>query len=132
MPRKFGANSFLTPTLAFDYTSVNYDIYTETGAGNLNLTVAQSDTSVAMTSAGVRLHKVVGGGSFVPEIRAALQYDLAGDEAEASSTFAGGGAAFTTKGAKIEQFPCISLTNRPEFSGFWTRNRAGSRDLGPE
>ena len=51
---------------------------------------------------GVRLHGVVG--NMIPELRASMQYDFASDEAEATATFAGGGSAFTTTGAEVEEF----------------------------
>ena len=33
-----------------------------------------------------------------------MQYDFASDEAEATATFAGSGAAFTTTGAEVQDF----------------------------
>ena len=97
-----GGTRYFTPSIGLSHASVEADTYTETGAGNLNLTVDQADTSVTLGTLGVRLHGVVG--DMIPELRASMQYDFASDEAEATATFAGGGAAFTTTGAEVENF----------------------------
>jgi uncharacterized protein with beta-barrel porin domain len=72
----------------------------------LNLTVDQENVDVALGKVGLRVHSImdgVGRGRLVPELRGGVHYDFAGDEAEATSTFSGGGAAFTTTGAEVEQ-----------------------------
>ena len=42
-------------------------------------------------------------GILTPEIRASLLYDFASDEAQATSTFAGGGAAFNLTGTNVAE-----------------------------
>ena len=101
MPKPLGATTFFTPTAGISWTHVTGEQYTETGAGSLNLVVNQEDLDTQIASIGAKLHNV--SGSFTSVLRAGIQYDIAGDEAEASSTFSGGGAAFTTTGAEIEQ-----------------------------
>jgi outer membrane autotransporter protein len=101
MPRPLGVNTFFTPTVGLSWTHVTGEQYTETGAGSLNLTVNQDDIDAQVASIGAKLHNV--SGSFTSVLRAGIQYDVAGDEAEASSSFSGGGAAFTTTGAEVEQ-----------------------------
>ena len=39
-----------------------------------------------------------------PSLRASVFYDLIGDQAEATTTYKGGGAAFDTSGADVEKF----------------------------
>ena len=101
MPRSISANTFITPTAGFSWTHVTADTYTETGAGSLNLTVNPEDVDVQLASVGLRLHNA--SGAVTTSIRGGIQYDIAGDEAVASATFTGGGAAFTTTGAEVEQ-----------------------------
>jgi len=68
--------------------------------------VKQKNVDVALGSLGVRLHTVTNlgiGRRVIPELRGSIQYDFAGNEAEATSTFTGGGAAFASKGAEVAQ-----------------------------
>ncbi|MCH2390120.1 MAG: autotransporter outer membrane beta-barrel domain-containing protein, partial [Nitrospinales bacterium] len=80
--------------------------YTETGAGVLNLKVNPEDITIAKASLGGRLHASVesSDGIFVPELRAKLMYDMAGDDGSSSNTFTGGGAAFQVEGMDVEEF----------------------------
>lgn len=45
----------------------------------------------------------IGRALLVPEMHANFLYDFAGDEAEASTVFTGGGAVFTNEGAEVAQ-----------------------------
>jgi outer membrane autotransporter protein len=103
IPIKVGSASFLTPHVGFSYTHVSSDSYTETGAGGLNLTVAPEDLTIALGIVGARYHvnMPTGDGILTPEFRGSVMYDLASDKAQSSSTFTGGGAAFTTTGADV-------------------------------
>jgi outer membrane autotransporter protein len=105
-PRPIGGGSFFTPYFSVSHTSTETDNYTETGGGNLNLTVSSADVSATIGTLGVRYHSVIAGGpgrTITPELSVALQYDFSSDEAVATGTFAGGGAAFTTTGAEVEE-----------------------------
>ena len=106
IPLRISNEAFITPTAGLSWTHVEGATYTETGAGSLNLTVAQEDVDVATGFFGVRLHSVMnlGIGKWVmPDLRASIQYDFVGDEAQATSAFAGGGAGFTTEGTSVER-----------------------------
>lgn len=105
IPRKVGPAAFVTPSASFQWTHVTNGSYTETGAGDLNLTVSPEDIDVALLTAGLRFHRSfkVGGGALVPEIRVKVLYDVAGDEGTSTSTFTGGGAAFQTSSADVAQ-----------------------------
>ena len=104
-PIKVGANHFFTPHVGFQYIHVDSESYTETGAGVLNLTVNPDDVDIALGIVGARYHfnMQTADGIVTPEVRASLLYDFAGDEAQATSTFAGGGAAFNLTGTDVEE-----------------------------
>lgn len=105
MPMNIGNGTFFTPTAGLAYTHVSSDSYTETGAGNLNLTVNPDDVDALLLSIGGKLATTIKSGTnvFIPEFRAGISYDLAGDEATATGTYTGGGAAFTTTGTENEE-----------------------------
>ena len=44
-----------------------------------------------------------GGGTWTPQIRTAVYYDFAGDEADSVSRFTGQNTTFTTKGGEVEE-----------------------------
>jgi uncharacterized protein with beta-barrel porin domain len=105
MPIEVAQNHFITPNAAFQYTLVDNETYTETGAGLLNLRVDQDKVHIALGRFGARYHtsQAMESGTFTPEIRTALLYDFAGDEGQSTSVFNGGGAAFSVQGADIVQ-----------------------------
>jgi len=105
IPVMVGSNSFLTPHVGFQYTHMSSDSFTETGAGDLNLTVIPEDLDIALGIVGARYHFNMPSenGTLTPELRGSVMLDFASDEAQSSSTFAGGGAAFTTAGADVAE-----------------------------
>jgi outer membrane autotransporter protein len=105
VPLNMGSNSFVTPNASFQWTRVMNEKYTETGAGVLNQTVTPEDIDVGMLTAGLRLHKIIKTNdkfSWVPELRASVLYDVAGDDPTSTSNFAGG-ATLQTAGATTAQ-----------------------------
>ena len=90
--------TYFTPTLGLNYTHVNNKEYTESGAGVLNLKIKPEDITIVKASLGGRLHTSIedSDGTFVPEMRAKLHYDMAGDDGSSTNTFTGGGAAFSS------------------------------------
>jgi outer membrane autotransporter protein len=105
MPINVEGNTFITPMAGLAYTHVSADSYTETGAGNLNLNVASDDVNSLVASLGAKLHTNIrhNNGMLVPSAKLGVTYDVAGDEAEATGTYTGGGAAFNVKGAEVEE-----------------------------
>ena len=105
MPMQVKTDVFVTPTAGLSYTRVSSDSYTETGAGNLNLKVKPDDVDVLIASLGARAHTHIkqGDGILVPSARAGLSYDFMADQATATGTYTGGGAAFKVKGMKAEK-----------------------------
>jgi outer membrane autotransporter protein len=95
----------MTPKVDATYTNIDNDGYTETGAGNLNLIVASSSNDILTARAGAEFtQRIVDGDAVtIPHINIMAGYDLKNDGGETSSTFTGGGSAFTTKGADPEK-----------------------------
>jgi outer membrane autotransporter protein len=106
MPIEVATNHFFTPNASFQYTLVENETYTETGAGNLSLRVDQDEVNVAMGVFGVKYHthSQMKSGSLTPEIRTALTYDFAGDDGTSTSTMNGGGPSFTPVGIDVVEF----------------------------
>ncbi|WP_169545771.1 autotransporter outer membrane beta-barrel domain-containing protein [Sneathiella aquimaris] len=105
VPVQIKGNAYITFEAGLDYTHVNTDSYTETGAGNLNLNVDSDNIDALIASLGARVHTRMkqGEGVLIPEFNAGVSYDLSGDEAVATATYTGGGAAFKTTGADVEE-----------------------------
>ena len=106
MPMELAENHFITPNASFQYTLVDNETYTETGAGSLNLRVSQDEINVALGVLGVRYHthQTINEGTLTPELRAGLTYDFAGDDGVSTNLFNGGGAAFENVGADVVEF----------------------------
>ena len=91
----------LTPLMSLQMMHLNLEDYTETEAGALNLKVERQSYNLFQTGLGVKvaypiLKKNV---SITPELHSKWLYDFAGDAQQITSSFAGGGASFVTKGA---------------------------------
>jgi len=96
----------VTPLASFQYSHLNLDSYTETGAGDLSLRVADQDYDQAQTGLGVKVSKAYQDqrrGTFVPELHAKWLYDFIGDEVATTNTFTAGGASFSTRGFEPAQ-----------------------------
>jgi outer membrane autotransporter protein len=95
----------MTPKIDASYTNIDNDGYTETGANNLNLIVGSSSNDILTARAGAEFTQriVEGDAVTIPHFNIMAGYDLKNDGGETSSTFTGGGSAFTTKGADPEK-----------------------------
>mgnify|MGYP000282305806 CR=1 FL=1 len=95
----------MTPKVDASYTNVDNDGYTETGANNLNLIVASSSNDILTARAGAEFtQRIVDGDAVtIPHVNIMAGYDLKNDGASTTSTFTGGGAAFTTTAADPEK-----------------------------
>ena len=105
MPVEVEPGHFVTATASLQYTLVDNETYTETGAGALNLRVDQDNVHQALGVIGAKYHinNEVDGGTFTPEARLSLTYDFANDEAVSTSNFTGGGPAFDVEGANVQE-----------------------------
>jgi|GEM_PF-953102 len=93
--------TLLTPSVSAGWTNFSSDNYTETGAGGASLEV-ESET-LNRVDVGVGLDaawdfQMDNGSKFTPTVGVGYSYDLIGDEIETTSSFTGGGAAFSTQG----------------------------------
>ena len=105
MPIEVDENQFITPKASFQYTLVDNETYTETGAGSANLRVDQDNVNQALAEFGLRYHtnSTMDSGTLTPELRASFTYDFANDEAVSTSNFNGGGATFQVEGANVQE-----------------------------
>ncbi len=131
IPLQIDGAAYFTPTAGLAYTHVVSESYTETGAGGLNQEVDLDSLNVLIGSLGAKFHTQVeySGGSLVPEIHAGVNYDFIGDEASASATFTGGGAAFTVEGAEVEQFGGNVGLGVTYDSGIWSLGAGYDADI---
>jgi uncharacterized protein with beta-barrel porin domain len=96
----------ITPVAGLEYTYLKQDGYTETGAGVLSLKVqGQSQDSIrSMFGAKVAIEKDIGNGfTMTPSLHVAWRHAFNDSGVDTTSTFTGGGAAFTTPGQKLAQ-----------------------------
>jgi autotransporter-associated beta strand protein len=90
------------PFISLQYTRLNVDGYTEKNAGALSLNVDSQAYNTLELGFGMKLASKIRTENFdlVRELRFRWLYDLIADNMETTSRFTGGGAAFTTKGAR--------------------------------
>jgi autotransporter-associated beta strand protein len=90
------------PFLSLQYTRLHVDGYTEKDAGALSLNVDSQAYNTLGLGIGMKLASKIRTEHFdlLRELRVRWLYDLIADDMETTSKFAGGGAAFTTKGAR--------------------------------
>jgi outer membrane autotransporter protein len=94
----------VTPSVRADYARVTTDSYTETGAGALNLTVPDATyDEMLLTLDAKAAHNLNASWQLFGNV--AVGYDFLNDQAQATSSFAGGGPTFVTNG--LEPSPWI-------------------------
>ncbi|WP_239090220.1 autotransporter outer membrane beta-barrel domain-containing protein [Marinomonas ostreistagni] len=87
----------LTPSVQLDYSHIENRRYTETGAGALNLSVSDDQIDAFVVSLqGDLMHEF--NDQWALLANAGVGYDLIDDDTSVTSTYAGGGTAFTTQG----------------------------------
>lgn len=93
------------PVATLRYTYIDQDGYTEDGAGALNLVVSGTDEdSLILGLDGVGTYKLDADGTYSVSVRGGIGYDVTNDRTIVTSTFAGGGGAFATRGMKADEF----------------------------
>lgn len=96
----------LTPTASLQYTHVDMDAYTETGAGGAGLVVGDQDFDAIDLGLGGQAAwnmPLENGGTLKPILRAKYIYRAGDDSVETTSRFIGGGTNFTTQGVKADK-----------------------------
>ncbi|MEJ2182617.1 MAG: autotransporter outer membrane beta-barrel domain-containing protein [Nitrospirota bacterium] len=114
----------LQPFASLQYVLIDEDAFLETGAGALNLSVGARKTDSLVSSVGLRAARVFStdGGSLLPEISAAWNYDFDIDERVITASLEGSpDAAFSIAGQKVERNGAtlgtgITFMNRDGFS----------------
>jgi hypothetical protein len=89
----------LTPFVHADYSHVDIAGYQETGAGALNLNVDNQIANSLVIGAGVKAKHNVSN-NLVLMANTGIGYDVLTERSRLTSSFAGGGASFTTEGIK--------------------------------
>jgi len=95
----------LEPFASVQYTHLDEDSFSETGAGGVNLLVDGRQTDSLVSELGLRLGRVIKAKSFtfVPELNLAWNYDFGIDDRVLSASFAGSpGASFRIPGQDVE------------------------------
>ncbi|NBV54372.1 MAG: autotransporter outer membrane beta-barrel domain-containing protein, partial [Proteobacteria bacterium] len=93
----------VTPMASLQYTHLNTDDYTETGAAGANLVVDTKSLNTLDVGLGGQVAYAMpmeNGGTLKPMLRAKYIYRAGDENMETTSRFTGGGAGFDTKGIK--------------------------------
>lgn len=90
----------ITPLASIQYSRLHLKRYSETGADSLNLVVDAQDYDMLQSGLGAKFSYPVSckGAQIIPEVHLKWLYDFIGDRQQATSTFTGGGASFSTEG----------------------------------
>jgi len=90
----------INPLFALQYSVKEYDSYTETGDGVMALHVKSQDYSTFTAGIGAAIQKeyLRNWGSFTPEVRATVNYDIENDRIVSTANFVGGSTSFVAKG----------------------------------
>jgi outer membrane autotransporter protein len=95
----------ITPTVGLTFSMLSSDAYTETGAGNMNLSVTPGDVSTVEGKIGFKMTgKSVDadGGVGRPEVRVGVSHNFGDETADSTATFTAGGTSFSTKGVETD------------------------------
>jgi outer membrane autotransporter protein len=92
-------NTFI-PSVRVDYTTVQSQAYTETGAGALNLSVGQQTYSTLIPSADLRIDHSLDS-KLTLSANAGAGYNTLSNQVTATSAYQGGGAVFATNGLAV-------------------------------
>jgi outer membrane autotransporter protein len=92
-------NTFI-PSVRVDYTTVQSQAYTETGAGALNLSVGQQTYNTLIPSADLRIDHSLDS-KLTLSANAGAGYNTLSNQVTATSAYQGGGAVFATNGLAV-------------------------------
>ena len=100
-------DKYVTPHAGLSVTHLIPESYTETGAGELNLSVNPEPVTAIVGTVGVKVHEYYQtkhDGVLAPFIHSGINIDFLGDELSATGRFTGGGDVFKAYGTKVEPF----------------------------
>jgi uncharacterized protein with beta-barrel porin domain len=95
----------IEPFVSLQYTHLDEDAFSETGAGDVSLAVAERTTDSLVSELGLLLARVIRRENFtcIPEVSLAWNYDYAIDDRVLTASFAGSpGASFSLPGQDVE------------------------------
>jgi outer membrane autotransporter protein len=92
-------NTFI-PSVRVDYTTVQSQAYSESGAGALNLSVAKQTYNTLIPSADVRIDHSLDS-KMTLSANAGAGYNTLNNQVSATSAYAGGGTTFATNGLQV-------------------------------
>lgn len=98
---KLAERTSVTPSMRLDYTNFGTEGYTETGAGPLNLAIDSSTYQEFLMTADTKLTQRLTDDGFKLVVNGGAGYDFINQNAQASSTFTGGGPNFVTNGLDV-------------------------------
>ncbi|MDX2463061.1 MAG: autotransporter domain-containing protein [Porticoccus sp.] len=128
LERSFQVNdkTMVTPYVHADYSYVNVDGYRESGAGALSLNVDEDSADSLIIGTGVKANHAASD-SLLLMANAGIGYDVKTDRSSLTSSFAGGGAQFTTDGIEPDEWVYnagvgakYSLANGTEITAAYT------------
>jgi len=99
---QINAKTSVSPYLRADYINVDVDNYIETGAGTFNLTVGDNSSDSLIIGAGAK-GGYIASDNLLLTANFGVGYDLMTDRSSLTSSFAGGGAQFTTQGIEPDE-----------------------------
>jgi outer membrane autotransporter protein len=92
-------NTFI-PSVRVDYTSVQSQAYSESGAGALNLSVGKQTYNTLIPSADMRIDHSIDS-KMTLSANAGAGYNTLNNQVSATSAYAGGGTTFATNGLQV-------------------------------
>lgn len=102
-PHAMGAAAFrLTPQLFSEYVHFNRDGYIETGAGGASLSVGEAGATILNLGLSLQAewtYLLQDGSKLKPDLHGSYKYDVIGDSADTTASFAAGGSTFEAVGA---------------------------------
>jgi|GEM_PF-1891612 len=106
-----GNKTKITPMASVDFTRLNQDAYTETGAGAINLSVASQSVNNTRVGLGARLTRDYDAGAttYRPEVSLNWYQDSNAANNDVVSSFVGGGSSFVTPGASSSNRSGVNL-----------------------
>lgn len=106
-----GNKTKITPMASVDFTHLNQDAYTETGAGAINLNVASQSANNTRFGLGARLTRDYDAGTttYRPEVSLNWYQDSNAANNDVVSSFVGGGSSFVTPGASSSNRSSVNV-----------------------